>query len=176
MSTKYYYKNKKNDIFRILLVLPLIAFYYPLTLFYISPSEHIWWRMPSEIYVLMFSIFGYIVISFSIIVMFKLILKKGYVKINNEGIYNDFFFSNKKNLKWNEIESIRLIKYNQNLYLGFFLKKNEFGKKRGFDYLAHKLNISTFGTGHFIHSSFLNCTFMELVKEVNKRFPKGIDT
>lgn len=130
--------------------------------------------MPTENSVLVFSIFAYIVITFSIIIISRQELKTGCLKIDSQGIYNDFFLSTKKEIKWDEVESLRVIKINSNIYLGIYLVNSKIDGKWGLNYLASKINLLSLGTSHIINPAIYNCSFDELKDEINIRFKKGI--
>ncbi|TRZ40807.1 hypothetical protein, partial [Robertkochia marina] len=65
---------------------------------------------------------------------------------------------------------IDTINHNHNQYLAIYLKNQNLIENTGLNYLASKINISTFGTSHIMITSILNCTYDELFNEISKRF------
>ncbi|THD67411.1 hypothetical protein E7Z59_07045 [Robertkochia marina] len=170
MEVTYYHKNTNYKWYVLGCITSLVVITYLLWTFLKNPDSHTWWLLPTKNSVITFSIIGLIILLFTIWVLFKLLTKKGHVKIDSHGIYNDFFLSNKKQINWNEIEKIDTINHNHNQYLAIYLKNQNLIENTGLNYLASKINISTFGTSHIMITSILNCTYDELFNEISKRF------
>src|SRR5690606_5018716 len=115
-------------------------------IFLLDPSGHTYFLLPTKEVVLVFSILGIFTSFLSMYIILKNIFKKnGFIKVDENGIYNGFFLYNKKFIKWQEIKNIKTIKYNHNKYVAIFLK-NVTNDEKGFSLLFFNINKKTMGT------------------------------
>jgi hypothetical protein len=97
--------------------------------------------------------------------------KNALLKIDNSGILNGFAFYNKKFIKWEEVAKIESITYNDNKYIGIFLKDPQ-NNEKGINYFLYKINESSMGTAHIISSADLDCSFEDLKKNIFEYWEK----
>jgi hypothetical protein len=160
--------NKNKNYFKSILVviLLLLALYFLGFKFLRYPSEHIYWMLPTESSVIIFSIIGILGCFLALYIILKAIFKKdAFLKIDKDGILNGFSFYNNKFIRWEEIKQIESFRYNHNNYIRFFLK-NPKNNEKGINYFLYKMNESSMGTAHILSSGDLDCTFEELEKAV----------
>lgn len=82
----------------------MIFVLYILMNFLRDPSEHIYFLLPTENMVIMFSIIGILSCLVVIYIIVKNTFRKdAFLKIDEEGIFNGFFLYRKKNIRWEEI-------------------------------------------------------------------------
>ncbi|TRZ41657.1 STM3941 family protein [Robertkochia solimangrovi] len=161
-------KNKNRLILSIILIVLLIVLFYFLVIFFKNPSEHTFFLFPTKNSILLFSLFGMTVtlIAFLNFIYNIFFMPNPILRIDDTGIYNEFFYYNKKHIIWSEIKTIQAIKYNQHEhYIAIFLKElvnNERGIRRIIFSLNHKL----IGTPYLINYRSLDCSFNQLKKEI----------
>ncbi|MGC5742978.1 STM3941 family protein [Chryseobacterium sp. NFX27] len=166
--------NKNKNYFKTILVIVLIlcALYFLGFKFLQYPSEHTYFLLPTKNSVIIFSIFGILGCLLAMYLILKTIFRRNaLLKIDNSGILNGFAFYNKKFIKWEEVAKIESITYNDNKYIGIFLKDPQ-NTEKGINYFLYKMNESSMGTAHIISSADLDCSFEDLKKNIFEYWEK----
>ncbi|MCZ8145368.1 STM3941 family protein [Flavobacterium sp.] len=156
--------NKNRNYFRAITVILLILFvlYFLVFKFLRYPTEHTYFLLPTKNTVVIFSVVGILTCILVLFIFIKNIFNRNaHLKIDNHGIYNGFSFFKKKFIKWEEINSIEAIRYNNNNYIAIFLKDTS-NTEKGLNYLFFKLNQISMGTPYVIFAGDLDCSFSEL--------------
>ncbi len=155
-------KKNKNHFRRIAIILLMVLSIFILIKFLRYPSEHIYFLLPTKNSVIIFSLIGIFTSVLVVYVVLKNIFKKDAIlKIDEQGIFNGFFFYDKKFIKWEEISKVETIRYNHNNYIAIFLKEMT-NNERGISSLFFRMNKMSMGTPYIIYSGDLDCSFKEL--------------
>ncbi|MET3034461.1 STM3941 family protein [Chryseobacterium sp. NRRL B-14859] len=159
--------KNKNYIRRIAIILLMFVILYFLGFKFLRyPSEHTYFLLPTENVVIVFSIFGILACLLAIYIVLKNIFrKKAFLKIDEDGIFNGFFLYKKKLVRWEEIAEIKTLRYNNNNYIGLFLKEVK-NNERGIESLLFNMNQRSMGTPYIIYYGDLECSFEDLRKTI----------
>lgn len=166
--------NKNKNYFKTILVMVLILciLYFLVFRFLQYPSEHIYFFLPTKNSVIIFSILGILGCLLAMYVILKTIFRKNaLLKIDSNGIFNGFSFYNEKFIKWEEVAKIESIRYNQNNYIGIYLKDPQ-NNEKGINFFLYKMNESSMGTAHIISPADLDCSFEEVKKSIFEYWEK----
>lgn len=97
-------KRSKNYLRIIAIILLMVLTLYMSSVFLLHPTEHIYFLLPARNSVIIFSILGIMICILVIFLILKNITRKDAIlKIDEHGIFNSFFFYQKKFIKWEEI-------------------------------------------------------------------------
>lgn len=166
--------NKNRNYTRkiIIFFLILITIYFLGFKFLRNPSDHTYFLLPTKNSVIIFAIFGILACLLGIYIVFiSIFTKNAFLRIDQNGIYSGFFIYNKKSIRWSDISRIEIIRYNNNNYIGLFLKELR-NDEKFIKSLLFNINLKSMGTPYIIYHGDLECDFNELKDSIFESWKK----